>query len=61
MKSEGYWKPFWSGHKIFLSILTLTYIAGYLGNDLGTMWLCILVFIIYTIIQVTKLVRKRKK
>ena len=61
MKSEGYFKPFWSGQKIFLSILTLTYIAGYLGNDLGTMWMCILLFIIYAIIRVTKLVRGRNK
>jgi ABC-type antimicrobial peptide transport system permease subunit len=47
MKSDSYWQNFSSGHKIFLSILTLTLIAGLFS-------LCILVFIIYTIIQVTK-------
>lgn len=55
MKSDGYWQNFSSGHKIFLSILTLTLIAGFFSDDfLGIFSLCVLVFFIYTIIQVTK-------
>ena len=55
MKSDSYWQNFSSGHKIFLSILTLTLIAGFFSDDfLGIFSLCVLVFIIYTIIQVTK-------
>ena len=62
MKSDGYWQNFSSGHKIFLSILTLTLIAGFFSDDfLGVFSLCVLVFIIYTIVQVTKSRAEKQK
>jgi len=55
MKSNGYWQNFSSRHKVFLSILTLTLIAGLFSDDfLGILFLSILVIIIYVIVKGSK-------
>lgn len=55
MKPYGYWRNFSAGHKVFLILLILTFVAGLLSDDpLGIIFLCIIALVIYTIVMILK-------
>jgi hypothetical protein len=55
MKPKVYWRNFSAGHKVFLILLILTFVAGLLSDDaLGITFLCIIAFVIYTLVMILK-------